>query len=129
MIAKTEDYLSKLILAISILISTFVFVFIPMLLERHSNEGIVVHTIRDTWGEGRLLLPTPTVYAVYFADHRLMRVIVFIIFVAAGVLVEMLCGNKKISGTFHAACLLLSVMLGAFLLLACILPYVPLLGT
>jgi len=69
---KSDKYLSKLILILSILISTLVFIVLPMILEDKSHEEIAVHTIRDTWEEDYLSLPTPTTLAITFADHHVI---------------------------------------------------------
>ncbi|RZB33356.1 MAG: hypothetical protein SRB1_01184 [Desulfobacteraceae bacterium Eth-SRB1] len=124
-VMKSAHYLSKLILTISILISTVVFMIFPMILEDDPQEEIVIPTIRDAWEGDDILLPTPTVLAVSFADHKGMRIIIFSLCIVAGVLVEALCRNKTITGMYHSVYLLLCSMLGAGFLLACILPYMP----
>ena len=123
---KSDKYLSKLILILSILISTLVFIVFPMILEDKSQEEIALHTLRDTWEENYLSLPTPTKLAITFTDHNVIRTIVFSVFIIAGVLVEVLCKNKMITGTYHSVFLMLCIIIGTFFLLACLLPYIPL---
>lgn len=123
---KSDNYLSKLILILSILVSILVFIVFPMVLENTSHEEIAIHTIRDTWQDNQLLLPAPTKFAVTFADHNIIRIIMLSVLIFAGVLFEVICRNKMITGTYHSVSLLLCIMLGAYLFLACIVPYIPL---
>ena len=123
---KSDNYLSKLILILSILVSTSVFIVFPVILRDSSHEEIPIHTIRDTWQEDHLLLPAPTKFAITFADHNIIRIIIFILFIVVGVLFEVLCKNKMITGTYHSVYLLLCVILGTYFFLACIVPYIPL---
>lgn len=122
---KTANYLSRLILTISILVSGCVFIIFPMFLEDTSNEEIALCTLRDTWDEENLLLPVPTKFAITFADHKATRIVIFSLFIIAGVLFEVLCRNKTVTGTYHSVFLLLCIMLGAYLFIACILPCMP----
>ena len=123
---KSDNYLSKLILILSILVSTSVFIVFPVILRDSSHEEIPIHTIRDTWQEDYLLLPAPTKFAITFADHNIIRIIMLSVLIFAGVLFEVICRNKMITGTYHSVSLLLCIMLGAYLFLACIVPYIPL---
>ena len=125
---NSGNYLSKIILFQSILISTLVFWALPLLLEKSSGNGTEIEetSIRDTWQEEHNSLPVPTVFALKFADHRVLRWGLFSVLVAGGVLIEMLCQNTKTTGTYHSLHLMLCTLWGAFFLLGCIVPYIPL---
>jgi hypothetical protein len=81
--------------------------------------------VRYLWGEDGFALPTPTANAVSFTDHKRVRIILFLLFLIAGILVEKRCQNKILTGTFHSVYLILCVIIGFYFLLACILPFIP----
>ena len=122
---KSDNYLSKLILFTSVLISFFAFVFLPMILKDNSNEEFKTYTLRNSWEENKLALPTPTKYAILYSDQKIIRFTIFTLFAAAGVLLEIQCKNKVITGTYHLFYLLLGIIISGSFLLACILPSIP----
>ena len=123
---RSENYLSRLILLTSILISLFAFIVLPIILSDDSNAELKTYTFRNALDENGLSLPTPTKYAVLFSDHNVIRFTIFILFAVAGVLLEIQCKNKKITGTYHLVYLLLGIMICGLFLFACILPSIPL---
>jgi hypothetical protein len=125
---KTENYLSKLIFVISVITSILVFLVFPTVLEKggDSSDDIEITTMRSMWDENKLALPTPTQYAVSFTDHGNFRIALFFFFLAAGLLLEILCKNRIMTGTYHSVYLLTCIMIGSFFFTACLLPFMPL---
>lgn len=118
--------LSKIIYVFSILVSAVVFIVLPMILEKSSNDDLVMCSLRDTWGEAQVALPTPTIYALSFTDSKAPRILVFILFIVVGLLFELLCKNKLYTGIYHLTYLTFGCILGWFFLFACLVPYYPL---
>jgi len=127
---KPEKYLSRLQLILGLIVSLFVFIVFPMVLEKDTGHEIKISTIRDLWedaGKGHKMgLPAPTQYTLFFTDHKSFRIIAFLLFLIIGVAVETLCSNKIASGTYHSIFLATGVITGFFFLLACLLPFIPL---
>lgn len=123
---KSDKYLSRLQFFISQLLSIFVFAILPLILKDTVNDGIKINTIRTLWEESHIVLPAPTYYAIYFTDNTILRIIILILFFIVGLLMEFFLNNKKISGTYHLVCLLIFITAGAFFLIACLLPFIPL---
>jgi hypothetical protein len=125
---NSANYLSKILLVQSLIISALVFVALPMLLAQNAETGDAVAqtSIRDMWPEDQTSFPVPTVMAIAFTDHRVLRGSLFFVFVLGGILIETRCPNKKTTGTFHALHLLLSTLWGAYFLLGCLAPFIPL---
>ena len=123
---KAGKYLSRLLFFISQLLSLFVFVILPLILKDTANDEIKMNTIRILWKESHLVLPVPTHYAIYFTDNTILRIIILILFLIVGLFMEFFLNNKKISGTYHSVCLLIFIKTGAFFLIACLLPFMPL---
>lgn len=125
---NSSDFLSKIILLQAILISLIVFLTIPSILEKKSDNinEINIASIRDSWQEGKASLPIPTVHAIFFTEHRFIRWFFLSISIIAGVLIEMRCKNKIFSGTYHSVHLMFFTFLGAYLLIGCLAPFIPL---
>jgi len=123
---KSDKYLSRLQFFISQLLSIFVFVILPLILKDTANDEIKMNTIRTLWEESHLVLPVPTHYAISFTDNTILRIIILILFLIVGLFMEFFLKNKKISGTYHSVCLLIFITTGAFFLIACLLPFMPL---
>jgi hypothetical protein len=118
--------LSKIIYLISAMVSSIAFIILPMILEKSSTDDFVTCSLRDTWGEIQTALPIPTKYALFFTDHKVERILIFILLLIAGIVFEIAVKNKLLSGAYHLTYLSLGVILGGSFLFACLLPYFPL---
>jgi len=123
---KSDSYLSRLQFFMSQFILALVLVVLPLILKETENDGIKINNIRKLWEESHLILPVPTHYAINFTDNAILRMILLIIFIIIGSFIEFSLNNKKISGTYHSICLLIFITTGAFFLIACLLPFMPL---
>ena len=127
---KPDKYLSRLQLILGLIISLFALIIFPMVLEKDTGDDIKISTLRDSLGnadkELQMELPRPTQHALYFADHKNYRIIAFLLFLIIGVVVEIFCPSKMVSGTYHSIFLATGVATGCYFLLACILPFIPL---
>jgi hypothetical protein len=100
----------------------------PLILEKNSTNihEINISSIRETWKEDEVELPIPTLHAISFAELRIIRWSFLPILIATGILIEIRCQNKMISGTFHSINLMLCTFLGGYFLMGCLAPFIPL---
>ena len=123
---KSDNYLSRLQFFISQLFLLLVFLILPLILKLTTTDEVKINTIRALWEASHLDLPVLTHYAIYFTDNMNLRIMLLILFILIGSLIEIFINNKKISGTYHSVCLLIFITTGAFFLIACLLPFMPL---
>ena len=123
---NSGTFLSRLLLVLSQLMSAVVFLLLPLILERASADDIELVSIRELWEQSGIALPTLTAHTLFFSDHNRLRIIGFLLLLAAGILVEWYMRDKKKSGVYHSICLAGSVVAGFLFLTACLLPFVPL---
>ncbi len=123
---KPEKYLSRLQLIISMILSFFALIIIPMILEESCKNGFCIATLRGNFLEMGQVLPSLTKSAIYFTDIRAIRYSLFILFSISGVLIDVFLENKILTGTYHSVSLIIWIIVIIFFLLSCIFPLMPL---
>lgn len=126
MMNSATSRLSKTIYLISSIVSTCVFIILPLILTKSPTADFVTCSLRDSWIKMQTALPYPTTYALTFTDNKVTRISFFILFLFGGLLFEILCKNKIYTATYHLIYLFLGIVAGWFFLFACLLPYIPL---
>lgn len=120
------SFLSKLLMGLSIFLLIVSFLLLPGTLAKHDNEDIQMASLRDTLDRDGMALPSPTRFSLSFTDHTLLRVIIFLILVAAGLAGEFYMKSWKAGGVLHLVNVLIAIAIGFYFSLSLVLPFVPL---
>jgi hypothetical protein len=120
------SFISKLLLGLSIVLLAVTFLLLPMTLTKHTDNKIQIATLRDTLDKNGMALPSPTRFSLFYTDHTLLRVIIFIVLLAAGLAGEFYIKSKKIGGVIHIANILIALGMCSYFALSLVLPFTPL---
>lgn len=118
-------YLSKLLLILACISLILTFVILPFLLD-HDGPDLKTGHLREFLWQKSMNLPVPTIHALAFSDHRVVRMVICVVLFLTGLCMEIFVHNKKMSGSFHACLLLGSMGMGYYFMLGCLLPFIPL---
>lgn len=120
------SFLSKLLLALSIVLLTVTFLLLPMTLAKNTEEEFQAATLRDTLDKDGMALPSPTRFSLSFTDNSLLRVVIFVVLLAAGLAGEFYIKRKKTGGIIHTANILIALGMGSYFVLSLVIPFIPL---
>ncbi|MCK4766657.1 MAG: hypothetical protein KAW12_30980 [Candidatus Aminicenantes bacterium] len=122
---SAASFLSKLLLAVSILALISSFLVFPTIMT-NPNSDLSLYTIKDVWESRNFELPIITKMAVFFADSVILRYIFFAVLIVIGVFAEFSSANKKIPGLVHTFNLIIGMLTGTIFLLSLVVPFMPL---
>lgn len=120
------SFLSKLLLGLSIILLSVSFLLLPFTLSKQSDDDIQMTTLRNTLDRNGMALPTPTRFSLSFTDHTLLRVIVFVVLIGAGLAGEFYIKHRKTGGLIHLVNICIGLCTGSYFALSLILPFIPL---
>lgn len=122
---SAASFLSKLLLAVSILALIFSFLVFPTILTNPDSE-LSLYTIKDVWESRNFDLPIITKLSVFFADSAVLRYIFFAVLILIGGAAEFTIENKKIPGLIHTCNLIIGMLIGTLFLFSLVIPFMPL---
>ncbi len=122
-------FFTVILAALGLMVVTVSFLCLPSFFIRDNAvgpDGLAVAGMADYWeGKGHNL-PVPTNMAIAFAGAKLLRVFGLLFLWLLTIVVELFVKNRRLAGGYHAIVLLAGILLSWFLLLAVILPFLPL---
>ncbi len=119
-------FLSKILLGLSIVLLAVTFLLLPMTLTGNTDDEIRMVTLRDILDKEGTELPAPTRFSLSFTDHSLLRVVIFVVLLAAGLAGEFYIKSKKAGGIIHTANILIALGMGSYFALSLVIPFIPL---